>query len=103
VAHTSRGFLAGYLAYVYGRAPASEIKDATPVLVVSLQAHPPRVSPATRERKARIVALHTVPAPAGRVAVQALVNDGGLVDYPLELLLEDRDGRLLVSALGDER
>ncbi len=92
-------FLAGYLGYLYGHIPASQVKGATPALLRSLQADPPRVSPAMRTRRARVLALHTVPAPRGLVKVSALVNDGGLVDYSVGLLLALRDGRLLVSGL----
>lgn len=97
-----RVFLAGYLAYLYGRAPASQIKDATPALIASLQASPPRVSPAMHERVPRIVGLHSTPAPTGKLGVQAVVNDGGLVDYPIGLLLQEENGRLLVSGLDGE-
>jgi hypothetical protein len=102
-AHVSRVFLIGYLAYLYGHAPASRIQDATPLLIGSLEAHPPRFSPAMREHRAQIVGLQSVPAPVGLVGVRALVNDGGLIDYPIGLLLEDRTGRLLVSGLDGDR
>jgi hypothetical protein len=52
-----------------------------------------------RSREARLVSLHTTQAPAGLLAVSALVTDGGLVDYPIGLLLAPRGGRLLVSGL----
>ena len=52
-----------------------------------------------RSRQARLVSLHTTPAPSGLVGVSAVVTDGGLVDYPIGLLLAPRDGRLLVSGL----
>jgi hypothetical protein len=97
-----RMFLAGYLAYLYGRAPATHIQDASPTLIGFLQANPPRVSPAMREHVARIVGLRSTPAAAGQLGVQAVINDGGIVDYPIGLLLEDRGGRLLVSGLDGE-
>jgi hypothetical protein len=99
VTRVSREFLAGYLAYLYGHAPVSQITGATSGLLHSLQAHPPRVSPAIRELAPRVLALYTTPAAAGLVGVSALVNDGGLVDYHVALLLTPHDGRLLVSAL----
>ncbi len=102
VARTARLFLAGYLPYLYGHAPASQVKGATAALVRSLQADPPRVSSVMRTRQAHVLALHTAPAPSGLVGVSALVNDGGLVDYPIGLLLASRGGRLLVSGLDGE-
>ena len=92
VARAADLFLAGYLAYLYGHAPASQIKGATRRSLRSLRADPPRVSPGMRARQARVLALHTIPAPSGLVGVSALVTDGGLVDYPIGLLLA-RPGR----------
>ncbi len=93
-------FLAGYLPYLYGHTPASQIKGATPELLRSLEDHPPRVSPGMRSREARLVSLHTTPAPSGLDGVSVLVTDGGLIDYPIGLLLASRSGRLLVIGLG---
>src|SRR5450756_52794 len=58
VARTARLFLAGYLAYLYGHTPASQIKGATPELLRSLEAHPPRVSPGMRSRDPRLLSIH---------------------------------------------
>jgi hypothetical protein len=99
IARAADLFLAGYLAYLYGHTPASQIKDATAALLHSLEAHPPRVSPGMRSREARLVSLHTTQAPSGLLGVSALVTDGGLVDYPIGLLLAPRGGRPLVSGL----
>jgi hypothetical protein len=99
VARTSKLFLAGYLAYLYGHTPASQIRGATPALVHSLEDHLPRVSPGMRSREGRLVSLHTTPAPSGLLGVSVLVTDGGLIDYPIGLLLASRGGRLLVTGL----
>jgi len=99
VARAADLFLAGYLGYLYGHSPASQIEGATSALIRSLRAHPTRISPGMRSRQARVLALHATPAPSGLVGVSALVTDGGLVDYPIGLLLAPRDGRLLVSGL----
>jgi hypothetical protein len=66
--------------------------------------HPPRVSPAMRERVARVLALRSTPiSPPGLIGVRALINDGGLADYSIGLLLEDHHaGRLLVTGLEGE-
>jgi hypothetical protein len=103
VVHAADLFLTGYLAYLYGHGSASQIKGATSALVHSLKADPPRVSPVMRTLKAHVLALHTIPAPSGLVGVSALVNDGGLIDYSIGLILTPEDGQWLVSALeGDE-
>jgi hypothetical protein len=99
---TARAFLKGYLANLYGHAPASAVRDATRALVLSLEANPPRVSLDMRARQPRVLALHPTPAPPGQIAVDAVVNDGGLEDYPVGLLLAHRDGRLLVTGLESE-
>ena len=99
---TARAFLENYLAYLYGHAPASAVRGATRALVLSLEAHPPRVSLDIRARQPRVLALHPTPTPAGQAAVSAVVNDGGLEDYPVGLLLARRDGRLLVTGLESE-
>jgi hypothetical protein len=95
----SRAFLAGYLAYTSGRAPASRIADATGALLTALEAHPPRVSPAMRSEHPRAVELHAAPAPSGEIGVSAVVNSGGLIDYTLGLTLAQHGGRLLVTGL----
>lgn len=103
VQRVTRRFLAGYLAYTYGHASASNIADANPSLIRSLQARPPRVPPAARERHPRVIALQPASASAGRLGVQAVVNDGGLIDYSVHLALAFQDGRLAVVALDGAR
>ncbi len=98
-ARASRAFLAGYLAYTCGRAPASKITNATPLLLAVLAAHPPRVSPAMRSEHPRVVELYAAPATAGEVGVSAVVNAGGLIAYTLGLTLTQQGGRLLVTGL----
>jgi hypothetical protein len=95
----SRAFLTGYLAYVYGQAPVSVIGESTRALIVALEASPPRPSPATRARRARILTLTSTVSRAGRVAVSATVTDGGIVYYTLGLLLARDHGRVLVAGL----
>jgi hypothetical protein len=95
----SRAFLAGYLAYTYGSAPASRITDAARSLIASLEAHPPRVSPAMRGSRPHVLDLHVTPASSGQLAVRAVVNAGGLIDYTLGLTLAPQGGRLLVTGV----
>jgi hypothetical protein len=98
VGRVAKRFLAGYLSYTYGRSPADRIADASRSLTASLQAHPPTVSPAVRARHPRIVSLQPSVAGGGLV-VTATVNDGGIVDYRVGVLLAREHGRLLVIGL----
>ena len=97
--HVARGFLEGYLAYIYGHATARRIHAATGELKRSLATHPPRVSLDIRARHPRILTLHATASEAGQVTVTALINDGGVADYPIGLLLTSHRGRLLVGGL----
>jgi hypothetical protein len=99
VARAADRFLAGYLGYTYGHARASAIVGATPALLESLRSSPPRVSPGMRVRRPHVVALHSTPASSGLLRVSAVINDGGLVDYSIGLLLVAHGDRLLVSGL----
>jgi len=98
-AHVAQRFLAGYLAYLYGHASATAVRDATPALLRSLRSHPPLVPPAVRARRPRVLSLHPAPAPLGLVGVSSLVNDGELVSYHVVVLLAPERGRLLVSTV----
>jgi hypothetical protein len=98
-ARVAHRFLTGYLAYLYGHAPAAALTDAVPRLVRALRARPPLVPPAMRARHPRLLALRPMPAPAGMVGISALVNDGELADYSIGLLLGREHGRLLVDAV----
>jgi hypothetical protein len=99
VARTAHGFLAGYLAYLYGRAPASGLTGTTHVLSRSLRGHPPIVSPGVRARRPRVLSLHATPAPVGLIGLSALINDGELASYRVRLILARERGRLLVTAV----
>lgn len=92
-------FLDGYLPYLYRRSRASEVRGATVAFAHSLTLRAPRVPPAMRGRRARVVLLRAAAAPAGLVGVTALVNDGGLIDYPIALLLVRHGRGLLVTGL----
>jgi hypothetical protein len=94
---TAREFLHGYIAYIYGRASAREIRGATSAFTHALLASPRRVPPSMRAQRPRILALQVVNAPTGALRVTASVNDGALIDYPVALLLVRHGSRLLVS------
>jgi hypothetical protein len=95
----SRAFLAGYLAYTYGSAPASRITDAASSLIASLEAHPPRVTPAMRASRPHVLELDATPGPSSQLGITAVVNAGGLINYKLGLSLTSEHRRLLVTAV----
>lgn len=95
----ARVFLRGYLAYLYGHAPAREIRGAGPRLLRRLERERPRVSPATRQRHARIVEVAARRIAGGRVAATASIADGGVAHYPITVVLERHAGRWQATEL----
>jgi hypothetical protein len=93
------GFLVGYLRYLYGRGPASGVENATAAFTRSLEQHPPRVPPGLRALHPRVLRLVAAPAPAGELAVTAIVTDGDVVDYGISLLVTGSGGAWRVSGL----
>ncbi len=93
------GFLAGYLAYLYGHGPARQIKDATVSFTRSLKAHPPRVPRGLDGLKPRVLRLLPTRAPRGLLGVTAIVSDEEIVAYRIPLVLTSSRGRFLVSGL----
>jgi len=89
----ARAFLRGYLAYLYGHAPAREIRGAGPRLVRRLERERPRVSPATRQRHPRIIEIAARPVAGGRVATTASIADGGVAHYAITVTLQRHRGR----------
>lgn len=100
VERVSRRFLSGYLAYLYGHTGVAGIRDVSTGLERSLAAHPPRVSLDMRARRPRVISLAPAAAPASAVGVSALVSDGGVANYTVELLVSRGGGRLLVTGIG---
>jgi len=89
----ARVFLRGYLAYLYGHAPAHEIRGARPRLVRRLERERPRVSPATRQRHPRIIEIAARRIAGGRVAATASIADGGVARYAITVTLQRHRGR----------
>jgi hypothetical protein len=96
---TAERFLAGYLAYVYGRAPASRVRDATVAFAGSLEHQPQRVPPGIRALRPRLVSVTVSLQGPGRVIASALVSDAEVVHYPIRLLLTDNGAGWRVSGL----
>lgn len=99
----TRRFLAGYLPYLYGRAPARRVADVSSSVAASLRRSRVHVTPAQRRRHPRLVALMLIGQTPGSVIATARVADGGVAAYPLTFTLEQRtDGSWVVADLGND-
>jgi hypothetical protein len=96
---TAEKFLAGYVAYLYGQAPASQVKDATRDFVSALEGERRQVPPGIRALHPHVVAVQVSPQAPGRALATALVSDAEVVRYPIRLLLTQTGGRWRVSGL----
>jgi hypothetical protein len=94
----ARRFLAGYLAYTYGRLPASGIRAAAPELRVQLAHVRPRVPAAERRRRPRLELLQSNGVSRERAALVALVGDGAR-RYSVRLQLANTPTGWLVIGL----
>jgi hypothetical protein len=95
---TVETFLRGFLQFIYGRAPAGDVQDATSALIVSLEQHPARVPPGLRALDPRVLRVIAAPATSGPQQVVAIVSDEELVDYRISLLLTtSRRGELIAA------
>jgi hypothetical protein len=99
VDHAARLFLADYLRYLYGRGNARQIRAVSRALRRRLAAHPPRVSPATRQRRPQVTAVTGRRVGARRWALIAQVEDGDVERYPLALQLDRQHGMPVVTRL----
>ena len=95
----ARTFLGGYLAFAYGRGPASAVKDTTSRLAAALSARARMVPPAMRRLHPRLLALRVTSSTGGAIVITGLVKDGEVVAYRIKVLLAARGGRYLVSGL----
>ena len=94
-------FLAGYVAYLYGRRSADRLRGCTSALRRELSHTRVRVPLARRARRARIVDLRAVAQTEARVVVTATVDDGDVASYPVAAVVERRAGRWRVTRLVD--
>jgi len=95
----ARKFLDGYLAFAYGRGPASAVKDTTSRLAAALTDRARMVPPGLRRLHPRLIALRITSSTGGAIVVTGLVKDGEVVAYPIRVLLAARGGRYLVAGL----
>jgi hypothetical protein len=100
---TAERFLRGYLPFLYGQAPLHAVTAAAPALRRRLARQQRRVPPAARRRRPRVrhVRLGAFVRDARAWRVMAQVADGDVV-FPIELLIANRGGRLVVIQTGGE-
>lgn len=95
-------FLGGYLAFLYGRAPAAQITGLTPAVRRELARNTPRIPPAQRDRSPRVIDLNVVAQARDAVIATASIDDGDIAVYPVVFTLDRRDGRWRVSRLATD-
>jgi hypothetical protein len=92
----ARKFLAAYLRFAYGRAPAASVSAVTHALRRQLRSDHALIMPVERRRRPRMVSL-TALGQASAVVVTALIDDGGIANYMLRLTARRTSRRWLVS------
>lgn len=97
----ARHFLHGYLAVVYGHAPARVVAHAAPGILAALS-EPRRVPPELARLHPRAEQVNArLTGEAGKVDVTATVSDGEVLTYSIRLLVSrQRDGQLVVAKVG---
>ncbi|MGI9097113.1 MAG: hypothetical protein ACR2H2_01230 [Solirubrobacteraceae bacterium] len=99
VERSARAFLAGYLAYSYGQAPARGIRAATPALRRELNALPPHLSATgSRAARPRVRQLRVSGLNGSRAYVLAQIDDRSRT-YATSLSIERRGHRWLVATV----
>lgn len=92
-------FLHGYLAYLYGQGPASQVKDASGAFVASLEHARAEVPPGIKALHPGMVSLTVASQPPGAAIATALVSDAEVVHYPIRLLLTESSSGWQVTRL----
>lgn len=102
VARQARRFWAGYLPFLYGQGPARAIRAGTVSLRRRLETVRLRVPPAARRRRPRVVRVTVAPLDDRRWHAVATIADGGVAQYPIELLVTVSDGAARVAEVSSE-
>jgi hypothetical protein len=95
-------FLRGYVAFLYGRANADDLRGASADLRRSLRRSRVRVPPARARRTPRLVRLDAVLQAPDVVQLTATIDDGDLKPYPVSAFVERRVVSWLVTRLADD-
>jgi hypothetical protein len=99
----ARRFLSGYLAFIYGQGPARAIDGADAGLIARLARSRVRVPPAARRREPRIAELLRGRSRGReRLQVTAVIDDGGVAQYPISLALTRRAGGSVVAEVAED-
>ena len=101
VRQVARRFLGDYLAFVHGRRSSASLHAATDKLREQLIRARPRVSPASRRRLPRVVALDGYEIGPGRWLITADVADRAAV-YEVGLVVADRPAGPVVVRVGGD-
>ena len=94
-------FLAGYLAFAYGRGGALAIRGITPALRRQLLRQRAQLTPVERRRRPRVVLLQTIGTTPAFVVATAVIDDGGVTTYRLRFTLQRETGRSAVSSVAE--
>jgi hypothetical protein len=92
-------FLAGYLAFVYGRGSARAIRGITPALRRGLLEQRAQLTPMERRRRPRVMSLQTIGTTPGFVVATAVIDDGSVATYRLRFTLQRRAAQWAVSSI----
>jgi hypothetical protein len=98
----ARKFLTGYLALLHGRGSIQALRlIAARELLRDLRRNGSRVTPAQQQTGSRILHVNAEPRSAASVRVVATVKPRAGPSYPLQLYLERRGARWVVTRIGD--
>jgi hypothetical protein len=90
-------FLAGYLPFAYGRAPARSVNAVAPALRGQLTGRRAQLTPVERRHRPRVVSLEAVGQAPGVALATAMIDDSGITTYPPRLTVQRVAGAWLVS------
>jgi hypothetical protein len=94
--------LIGYLAQLHGRGSVAALRHlAAGGLARELRRNRPRVTPTQERTRSGIVELRAALRSPGSVRAVATVNEGGGPPFALQLYLERRGARWVVTRIGD--
>lgn len=98
----ARRFLPGYLSFLHGRSGPAAIEAAAPALRRAIVRSRPRVPPAARRRRPRVVGIEFERLSSRAVSAAAEVAAGGVSRYTVTLLLRPFEGSWVVIEVGGD-